>query len=422
MKCWKCGAELAPEAAFCNACGARQSQPQGDPNQGQGPFPGTPPTVSGGNGGGMILTAFAAVCMAVCGGLAVRALYYAIRVLFSFSGLINMIRGVGLNFLSAVMLALMAISCALIAFKRTPRNSDGLLVCLAGSGVGFLAVKFLVMIANIIMGLRYYFSGSMIAGYFGNFVEAIVGVAVAVAGVYLIERFVLGEFPLAGKSVDDLKMDVRAALDSFQQTAGQVGAQAQQAAQNAKAAQQARAAQQAQYNQQQAQYNQQQAQYNQYNNYQQNPYQQNAYGGQTPPPSQGYAPFRLKADRSLIAFILLSIITCGIYELYFIYALARDVNAACAGDGRSTAGLVKLILLGLVTCGIYTWYWYYALGNRLAANAPRYGLNFQENGTTVLLWMLLGSLLCGLGVFVGWHILIKNANSICGAYNYQHGI
>ena len=410
MKCWKCGADLPPGAAFCNACGARQSQPQGSPVPEQKPFSGMPPTGAGGNG--MILTVFAAICMAVCGGLAVRALYYAIRVLFSFGRILSTIRGVGLNGLSAVMLALMAICCGLIAFKRTPRNSDGLLVCLAGSGVGFLAVKLLMMFANIIMGIRYYFSGSMIAGYIGNFVGSVVGVAVAVAGVYLIERFMLGEFPIAGKSVDDLKMDVRAALDSIQQTAGQVSAQAQQAAQNAKAAQQARA--------QQAQYNQQQARYNQYG--QQNPYQQNAYGGQTPPPPHGYAPFRLKADRSLVAFILLSIITCGIYELYFIYALARDVNAACAGDGQSTAGLVKLVLLSFITCGIYGWYWYYALGNRLAANAPRYGLNFQENGTTVLLWMLLGSLLCGLGVFIGWHILIKNTNALCGAYNYQHGI
>ena len=404
MKCWKCGADLAPGASFCNACGAPQSQ--GAPDQGQGP--GTPPTGAGRNNGGMILTAFAAICTAVCGGLAVRSLYYALRALFHIGwyGVFTMIRIMALNGLSAAMLALMAVSCALIAFKRTPQNSDGLLVCLAGSGVGFLAVKLLTMIVNLLS----YFSG--IDSYAGNLAESIVGVAVAVTGIYVIERFVLGEFPLAGKSVDDLKMDVIIALDSIQQTAGQVSAQAQQAAQNAKAAQQARAAQQAQYNQQQ---------YNRYNN-QPNPYQQNPYGGQTPPPPQGYAPYRLKADRSLIAYILLTFITCGIYSWYFIYALVRDVNVACAGDGKSTAGLVKLLLLSFVTCGIYAWYWYYALGNRLAENAPRYGLNFQENGTTVLVWMLLGSLLCGLGALVGLHIIIKNTNSICGAYNYQHGI
>ena len=128
------------------------------------------------------------------------------------------------------------------------------------------------------------------------------------------------------------------------------------------------------------------------------------------------------SDRSLIAYILLTFITCGIYGWYFIYALARDVNAVCAGDGKSTAGLIKLILLSMITCGFYGIYWYYSLGNRLAENAPRYGLNFQENGTTVLLWYLVGLLACGIGPFVAMHIIIKNANALCGAYNYQHGI
>ncbi len=72
------------------------------------------------------------------------------------------------------------------------------------------------------------------------------------------------------------------------------------------------------------------------------------------PPAQ----FRLKTNRSLLMYILLTLVTCGFYSWYFIYALARDVNAACSGDGRSTAGLIKLLLLGFITCGIYSWIWY----------------------------------------------------------------
>ena len=52
------------------------------------------------------------------------------------------------------------------------------------------------------------------------------------------------------------------------------------------------------------------------------------------------------------------------------------------------------------TCGIYNWIWYYNLGDRLASNAPRYGMNFQENGTTILLWKLLGVFLFGIGPFI----------------------
>ena len=109
-------------------------------------------------------------------------------------------------------------------------------------------------------------------------------------------------------------------------------------------------------------------------------------------------------------------------QLLFIYKMAHDVNIACEGDGEQTAGLVAFILLSIITCGIYSWVWYYKLGNRLAANAPRYGLSFQENGTTVLLWLVFGALLCGIGPFIAMNILIKNSNRICNAYNRKYNL
>ena len=56
----------------------------------------------------------------------------------------------------------------------------------------------------------------------------------------------------------------------------------------------------------------------------------------------------LKTDRGLLGYIVLSILTCGIYSYYFIYTVARDVNTACAGDGKSTGGLVQFILLSIL--------------------------------------------------------------------------
>lgn len=131
---------------------------------------------------------------------------------------------------------------------------------------------------------------------------------------------------------------------------------------------------------------------------------------------------RLKDDRGLFSYIILSVITCGIYGYYFIYKMAHDVNIACEGDGNKTGGLVAFIFLSFITCGIYAWYWYYSLGNRLAENAPRYGLSFQENGTTVLLWFLFGAFLCGIGPFIAMNILIKNSNRLCYAYNKTHNL
>jgi len=121
-------------------------------------------------------------------------------------------------------------------------------------------------------------------------------------------------------------------------------------------------------------------------------------------------------QRSLATYIILSIITCGIYSIYFWYQYAEDVNKTCYGDGEETTNYIIAILLSIVTCGIYMWFWFYKLGNRLQANAPRYNMSFQENGTTVLLWMLLGSFIV-VGPLIGMYYLIKNLNAIGNAYN-----
>ena len=97
--------------------------------------------------------------------------------------------------------------------------------------------------------------------------------------------------------------------------------------------------------------------------------------------------------------------------------LAKDVNTMCEGDGEKTPGLAAYIGLCIITCGIYGLWWMYKIGNRLQANAPRYGLTFQENGTTVLMWQIFGCILCFIGPFIAMNILIKNTNALAGAYN-----
>ena len=160
------------------------------------------------------------------------------------------------------------------------------------------------------------------------------------------------------------------------------------------------------------------------NGYNNGSYGNGSYNGGGYNPNGGSIPMnmRLKEDRDLLSYILFALLTCGIYSYYFIYQMAHDVNIACEGDGEETSGLVAFIVLSIVTCGIYSFYWQYKLGNRLAANAARYGMSFQENGTSVLIWDLFGAMLCGIGPFIAMNILIKNSNYICAAYNRAHGV
>ena len=120
--------------------------------------------------------------------------------------------------------------------------------------------------------------------------------------------------------------------------------------------------------------------------------------------------------RGLVSLILLSIITLGIYGLYWIYSLARDVNLICAGDGKKTSGLLKYLLLGIITFGIYDLIWIYMLGDRLQDNGPKYNLNIKESGGTILLWYILGSFII-VGPFIALYIIIKNTNALADEYN-----
>lgn len=147
--------------------------------------------------------------------------------------------------------------------------------------------------------------------------------------------------------------------------------------------------------------------------------QNTAAGGMNPvngqPANFVYGP--LSTDRNIVAYILLGFVTCGIYNLYMLHCMIKDVNITCAGDGKTTPGIFEYIVFGILTCGVYDYLWLYTFTNRISDNAPRYGMNFQENGTTILLWWVFGVMLCGAGPFIAMYLLIKNTNALNAAYN-----
>lgn len=67
--------------------------------------------------------------------------------------------------------------------------------------------------------------------------------------------------------------------------------------------------------------------------------------------------------RNIAVCIILSIVTCGIYGIYWLICLNDDTNRA-ANDPNATSGGI-VFLLSLVTCGIYGMYWCYKMGQQL---------------------------------------------------------
>ena len=121
-------------------------------------------------------------------------------------------------------------------------------------------------------------------------------------------------------------------------------------------------------------------------------------------------------QRNFWMYLLLNIVTCGFYSWYFFYTPTRDINTMVGDDGRNTEP-TTVLLFTLVTCGFYSYYWYYDQGNRIKALADRNNIPCNENGTSYLMWILLGTLICGVGSYIGIYLFIKNLNELISAYN-----
>ncbi len=61
--------------------------------------------------------------------------------------------------------------------------------------------------------------------------------------------------------------------------------------------------------------------------------------------------------RNVVTVIILSLVTCGIYAIYWTYVTTQELNNR-EGNNPLTNYIVA-ILLSLVTCGIYGIYWWF---------------------------------------------------------------
>lgn len=113
-------------------------------------------------------------------------------------------------------------------------------------------------------------------------------------------------------------------------------------------------------------------------------------------------------ERSIVVSILLTLITCGIYGIYWFITLTDDA-AKAAGDTDFTG--VKAFLFTLITCGIYGIYWYYKMGKTMYIANQKAGINASDNS---LLYLLLGVLSFGI---ISYCIIQSELNTIARTQN-----
>lgn len=99
----------------------------------------------------------------------------------------------------------------------------------------------------------------------------------------------------------------------------------------------------------------------------------------------------LVTERNIVLAIVLSLVTCGIYSIYWFIVMTDDVNKV-SNDVNATSGVMAFVFT-LITCGIYGFYWYYKMGQKLHTAGQQTGKDIADNG---ILYIILG--VFGLGI------------------------
>lgn len=127
---------------------------------------------------------------------------------------------------------------------------------------------------------------------------------------------------------------------------------------------------------------------------------------------------QLKTNRGLLKYILLTIVTFGIYPLVFMSSISNDVNIVCSRyDGKKTMHYCLLFfLVGPITFGIAYIVWAHKISNRIGNELKRRGVGYSFSATDYWLWNVLGSLIA-VGPFVYLHKLSTAMNLLNKDYN-----
>ena len=129
---------------------------------------------------------------------------------------------------------------------------------------------------------------------------------------------------------------------------------------------------------------------------------------------------QLKTNKGLVKYILLSIITLGIYGLVCMSSVSNDVNiVASRYDGKKTMHYCLLaFVVGPITLGIAHIVWFHKISNRIGNELKRRNVAYSFSCADYWLWNVIGSIIF-VGPFIYFHKLFKATNLMCADYNVK---
>lgn len=129
---------------------------------------------------------------------------------------------------------------------------------------------------------------------------------------------------------------------------------------------------------------------------------------------------QLNTNRSLLKWILLNIITLGLYGL-FVMSSSTDALNVVAGryDGKKTMSYpIMRFVIASLTLGIGYLVWYHNMSDRIGNELQRRGHARSLSASDFWLWSVLGMFII-VGPFVYRYKYLRAMNELCADYNQR---
>ena len=128
---------------------------------------------------------------------------------------------------------------------------------------------------------------------------------------------------------------------------------------------------------------------------------------------------KFRTNRGMLKFVLLSMLTFGIYGIVCLSHISSEINIIARNDGKSTTHFCLMYFLySWLTLGIAPLVWYTRISGRIGEELCRRNLPYSFGAGSYWGWNIFGSLIL-IGPLVYTHKLMKAMNFLAADYNVR---
>lgn len=129
----------------------------------------------------------------------------------------------------------------------------------------------------------------------------------------------------------------------------------------------------------------------------------------------------MRTNRGMVKLILLSLVTCGIYGIWFWATVGEDLNILVPTGKKTMHFCLVYFIFSWLTLGIVPLVWMHRISAKTGEALRQRGINYSFGAGTFWGWNVLGSCIV-VGPFIYLHKLCKALNLASADFNAKNNM